>query len=67
MERDMTLEWRRDVHHQLGDARSRAPRVEPHGEDINEGFTGDNSTARPGQLPREPILDGVSLSTSGDT
>ena len=61
MEPDMTLEWRPGIQHQLVDALSRAPRVEPHGEDISDFFPGDHSTVRPDQLPKGPILDGVSL------
>ena len=67
MELDMTLEWRPGVQHQLADALSRAPRVEPHGDDINDAFPGDNSTARTGQLPNGPIVDGVSLNLLGST
>ena len=62
MEQDLTLEWRPGVQQQLAHAPSRAPRVEPHGEDINDSFPGDNSTARPAQLPKGLILDGVPLS-----
>ena len=46
MELDMMiLEWRPGVQHQLADALSRATRVEPHGDDVNDAFPGDNSIA----------------------
>ena len=41
--------------------------MERHGEDINDSFPGDNSTAIPDQLPNGSILDGVPLSTLGGT
>lgn len=67
------MECRPDVHHQLVKVLSRAPNVEPHGEDINDcctgdaGFTVDNRTARHDQLLRIPIIDGVYFSTLRDS
>ena len=61
------LEWRPGIKHQLADALSCAPRVEPHGDDITDAFPGNNSTARTDQLRNGPILDGVSLNLLGST
>ena len=63
----MILEWRPGVQHQLADALSRATRVEPQGDDINDAFPGDNSTAGTDQLPKGFILDGVPLTVLGST
>ena len=53
MELDMMiLEWRPGVQHQLADALSRATRVEPHDDEINDAFPDDNSTAETVQLPK---------------
>ena len=67
MELDTILEWRPGVQHQRADALTRATRVEPHGDDINDAFPGDNSIAGTDQLPKKPILDGVPLSVLEST
>ena len=67
MELEVILEWRPGVQHQLADALSRATGVEPHGDDINDAFPGNNGTAGTDQLPNGPILDGVPLSVLGST
>ena len=61
------LEWRPGVQHKLADSLSRATRVEPHRDDINDVFPGDNGTAGTDQLPKGPILDGVPLTVLGST
>ena len=65
MELDMELEWRPGTRHQLPDALSRAPRLTPRGEDVNDSFPGDNSREKPHRSPRGPILDGVPLTQLG--
>ena len=63
----MILEWRPGVQHQLADVLSRATRVEPYGDDINDASPGDNSTAGTDQLPKGSIFDGVPLTVLGST
>ena len=65
MELDMELEWRPGTRHQLPDALSRAPRLTPRGEDVDDSFPGDNSREKLHRSPQGPVLDGVPLTQLG--
>lgn len=65
MKFNMNLQWKAGQNHLLPDARSRLPRFEVRGEDIDDPFLGDASNRQAYREPWEPVLDGVLLSEMG--
>lgn len=61
MQYDMDLKWRKGTEDVALNALSRLRRKGRRGADINHSFLDDPTTAKAGQGPAGPVLDGVPL------